>query len=71
MTDPRPLQSPDPPSPCIGVCAINPHTQFCDGCLRTLDEIAAWWDYTPTQKHRVLDQLEARLTQITDGALFD
>ena len=29
-------------SPCIGVCRIDPHTGLCEGCLRTLDEIAMW-----------------------------
>ncbi len=30
------------PSPCIGVCRIDPASGLCVGCLRTLDEIAAW-----------------------------
>ena len=30
------------PSPCISVCVIDPGTDLCAGCLRTLDEIAAW-----------------------------
>ncbi|MDS4025480.1 MAG: DUF1289 domain-containing protein [Candidatus Contendobacter sp.] len=63
--------SSDPPSPCIGVCILNPHTQLCDGCLRTLDEIAAWWDYTSDQKRVVLAQVEERLTRILDGTFFD
>ncbi len=29
-------------SPCISVCVIDPGTGLCAGCLRTLDEIAAW-----------------------------
>ena len=29
-------------SPCISVCRIDPASGLCDGCLRTLDEIAAW-----------------------------
>ncbi len=61
----------DPPSPCIGVCVINPQTQLCDGCLRTLNEIAEWWEYTPDQKHEVIAQLEDRLAQIMDGTFFD
>ncbi|MCP5159361.1 MAG: DUF1289 domain-containing protein [Gammaproteobacteria bacterium] len=60
--------SPDaPPSPCIGVCTIHPKTQWCEGCYRTLDEIAAWWDYTPQQKRVILSKLEDRLTHIMDG----
>ncbi len=30
------------PSPCISVCRIDPESALCEGCLRTLDEIAAW-----------------------------
>jgi predicted Fe-S protein YdhL (DUF1289 family) len=29
-------------SPCVGICRIDPQTRLCEGCLRTLDEIAAW-----------------------------
>ncbi|MFZ1640839.1 MAG: DUF1289 domain-containing protein [Candidatus Contendobacter sp.] len=61
----------DPPSPCIGVCVINPRTQLCDGCYRTLNEIAAWWDCTSDQKRGVLAQVEARLARIMDGVFFD
>jgi predicted Fe-S protein YdhL (DUF1289 family) len=32
----------DVPSPCISVCRIDPVTQLCEGCCRTLDEIADW-----------------------------
>jgi len=29
-------------SPCISVCRMDAATGLCVGCLRTLDEIAAW-----------------------------
>ena len=29
-------------SPCISVCRIDAGTGWCDGCQRTLDEIADW-----------------------------
>ena len=29
------------PSPCINVCKMNERSGLCEGCLRTLDEIAA------------------------------
>lgn len=32
----------DVPSPCISVCKMDPDTQLCEGCFRTLDEIADW-----------------------------
>lgn len=30
------------PSPCILVCTLDPRTDICLGCGRTLDEIAEW-----------------------------
>lgn len=61
----------DTASPCVGVCAINPHTRLCEGCFRTLDEIAGWWDYAPEQKRAVLAELDGRLARIINGAFFD
>ena len=29
-------------SPCNSVCRMDARTGWCEGCLRTLDEIAAW-----------------------------
>jgi predicted Fe-S protein YdhL (DUF1289 family) len=48
------------PSPCIDVCRINPVTGLCDGCLRTIDEIANWSSLDDTQKRAVLDALPSR-----------
>ena len=30
------------PSPCISICRMDAATGFCEGCFRTLDEIASW-----------------------------
>lgn len=30
------------PSPCVSVCRMNSASGLCEGCWRTLDEIAAW-----------------------------
>ncbi len=35
-------QAHDLPSPCISVCTMERRTGLCRGCLRTLEEIAAW-----------------------------
>ena len=32
----------DLPSPCTSVCRIEADSGLCAGCLRTLDEVAAW-----------------------------
>jgi uncharacterized protein len=30
------------PSPCVNVCRMDDASGWCQGCLRTLDEIAGW-----------------------------
>jgi len=60
MTENTPLASGDVPSPCINVCKMNPLTQRCEGCFRTLDEIAAWSGMSPEEKRAVLASIPAR-----------
>lgn len=39
----RLLEGPAPmPSPCISVCRMDAASGLCEGCFRTLDEIAGW-----------------------------
>jgi predicted Fe-S protein YdhL (DUF1289 family) len=47
-------------SPCISVCAIDPRTGLCEGCFRTLDEIAGWIAFSTDEKRAVLAALPAR-----------
>lgn len=35
-------QTSNVPSPCISVCRMDTAGQWCTGCLRSLEEIAAW-----------------------------
>lgn len=50
------------PSPCISVCRMVAGTGRCEGCFRTLDEIAAWGTLGDAQR-RVLWQELARRAQ--------
>lgn len=52
----------DLPSPCISVCRMAPATGLCQGCLRTLDEIAAWSGLDDEGKRVVWARIEARAT---------
>ena len=54
---------PHVPSPCQSVCVMHPGTGWCEGCLRTLDEIAAWSGMDRPQKQAVWAQLPERLAQ--------
>ena len=42
------------PSPCISVCRMDAASGLCEGCLRTLDEIAAWSRWATTRQARGL-----------------
>ena len=48
------------PSPCVDICKMNPQTGFCDGCLRTLDEIASWSNASDDIKRAVWVEVERR-----------
>jgi len=48
------------PSPCISVCRMNAATGLCDGCYRTLDEIAQWSRACEADKRAIWDQLLQR-----------
>jgi predicted Fe-S protein YdhL (DUF1289 family) len=50
-----------PPSPCIGTCRIEPATGWCNGCLRTLDEIADWPILSVREKDALLLRLKERV----------
>lgn len=48
------------PSPCINVCRIDERSGLCEGCLRTLDEIAQWGQAAEAHKRAILAQLVER-----------
>jgi predicted Fe-S protein YdhL (DUF1289 family) len=47
-------------SPCINVCKMDADGGLCTGCLRTLDEIAAWSRASNAQRLSILDAIERR-----------
>jgi hypothetical protein len=47
-------------SPCVNVCRMDAATGYCEGCLRTIDEIACWSGYTDEDKLAVLAKLPSR-----------
>jgi uncharacterized protein len=48
------------PSPCISVCRMHEPTGWCEGCLRTLDEIAFWSVLDEDDKRAVHAELDRR-----------
>ncbi len=58
------LLPPRPPapldSPCTKVCRIDVASGLCEGCARTLDEIATWGSMSDAARRLVAQQLPAR-----------
>ncbi len=50
-------------SPCINVCRMDAASGWCEGCLRTIDEIAAWGGLEDEARRRVMAQLAERRRQ--------
>lgn len=59
-----PWQRPEIASPCIRVCVVHPVERLCTGCLRSLDEIAAWSRMTPEERQAILDDLPSRAPRL-------
>ncbi|MFY7835808.1 MAG: DUF1289 domain-containing protein [Novosphingobium sp.] len=53
----------DPPSPCTGVCQIDPGSALCRGCHRTIDEIVAWPTASAPRKQVILNAVAARQSE--------
>lgn len=49
------------PSPCISVCRMNAASGYCEGCFRTLNEVAGWSQATDAGKRAVWDLIEQRM----------
>ena len=60
MTATDDQMQPSPVSPCLGICLMDPRTRMCRGCLRTVEEIAAWYNASNTEKRAILARLESR-----------
>ena len=58
-------------SPCNSVCTIDAATGLCEGCLRTLDEIALWSTLDDAARRSVIAAIGERRrhapSQLRDG----
>jgi len=48
-------------TPCIKICVIDPASKLCEGCGRTLAEIAQWGGLSEAERHAVMAELPERL----------
>jgi predicted Fe-S protein YdhL (DUF1289 family) len=61
------MSEPLPPSPCLGICIMDPRTRQCRGCLRTVEEIARWYEASLAEKRELLAVLQARRAAAGQG----
>ena len=47
-------------SPCISLCRIHAGSGWCEGCLRTLDEIVGWGRLDDANRTAILQRLPPR-----------
>ena len=67
-TDPTAGPHPEPltdayapvPSPCVGLCRMDAADRWCEGCLRSRDEIAVWSQLSPREQRALCAQLPSR-----------
>ena len=52
------------PSPCISICRVNESTGCCEGCFRTLGEIAGWSSAGDEGKHGIWKRIEQRMNAL-------
>jgi len=54
------------PSPCINICRMHEASGLCEGCLRTIDEIASWSTFDDAAKRAVWAAIEMRHAEWLD-----
>ena len=59
------------PSPCIGVCRLDPISGLCAGCMRTLDEIALWPTADEAERLAIVQRLRARRRALERTSVAD
>ena len=61
LTQPQP----NVPSPCLSVCVMDPQTEVCAGCWRSLEEIGVWSRISDEAKRQVWHRIQQRLTGVS------
>ena len=50
-------------SPCIRVCTVSGRSGLCEGCGRSLREIAGWSQLSVQEREAIMASLPARMAQ--------
>jgi uncharacterized protein len=57
-------RSADVPSPCVSICRMDAQTGLCEGCCRTIEEIAAWSQLDAGTKRGVWRRIAQRALDV-------
>ena len=49
-----------PESPCIRVCCLDPATDVCVGCFRSISEITGWHSADEAERRQILENCDRR-----------
>ncbi|NMF90588.1 DUF1289 domain-containing protein [Aromatoleum petrolei] len=55
-------------SPCINICRMSAATGLCEGCFRSLDEIARWSRSADADKRHILELIAQRRASLGAAA---
>jgi predicted Fe-S protein YdhL (DUF1289 family) len=55
---------PSAESPCRKICTLDPASQLCLGCGRTLADIERWGGLTASERTGLMKEAAARLTTL-------
>lgn len=50
-------------TPCVKICVIDPASGLCEGCGRTLEEIARWASLSEAERRAIMAELPRRQPQ--------
>jgi predicted Fe-S protein YdhL (DUF1289 family) len=61
----------DIPSPCVGICRLDPASGLCAGCMRTPAEIAAWPGASNAERVQIVLELRMRRRAVGRTSVAD
>lgn len=47
-------------TPCVNICYIDPKTQLCEGCGRSLEQIGRWREMSAQERREIMAKLQNR-----------
>lgn len=45
-------------TPCVNICYIDPKTQLCEGCGRSLEQIGRWREMSAQERREIMAKLQ-------------